>query len=64
MGRPPAALTLPFCSIALLFGITPAVLAFRTTRRVSRARRGLCPSCSYDLRASPERCPECGTPAK
>jgi hypothetical protein len=53
--------TLPFWFPALLLPIPPVSWLARYLRKRRRARSGQCPACGYDLRASPDRCPECGT---
>jgi hypothetical protein len=53
------------CSFLLLFmGMGISLMVIRRERKEIRFDRGLCPTCSYDLRAhSPNsNCPECGTP--
>ena len=59
---------LPCWQLALATALLPATHLYRYRRSVRRDRRraGLCVRCGYDHRATPGRCPECGTvsPAK
>jgi rubrerythrin len=56
-----------FCAgLATLAFTTPMFLLARhqaKQRRRDKVAGHVCLACGYDLRATPHRCPECGTPA-
>ena len=60
-GRSPyTALAVPWWAIAALPATSAALAIASWTRSRRRRKLGRCPSCGYDLRATPDRCPECG----
>ena len=53
--------SVPFWAVAAISGFFPALRAVKCFRSRRRRHHHDCPMCGYDLRASPDRCPECGT---
>ena len=61
-------LFVPYWFLLTIPAVLPAGWVVGVGVRRRRAKRllraNVCPSCGYDLRATPDRCPECGTVAK
>ena len=56
-------LHVPYWMPLTLLAIPALPLGVRRWKAHRHVRPGLCPSCGYDLRATPDRCPECGRAA-
>jgi hypothetical protein len=59
---------LPALPLLVIMAIAPVFWSLRWllgSLRNNRIRRlGLCPACGYDMRMTPDRCPECGAVRK
>lgn len=57
-------IALPYWMLVLVTGLAPGWWSVGWLQKQKRARTNRCSTCGYDLRATPERCPECGTVRK
>jgi hypothetical protein len=57
------ALIVPYWAILFVSSVAPAVWVMKWRVRQRRLNSSLCAVCGYDLRATPDRCPECGAQA-
>ena len=56
--------TVPYWLLLIAAAIVPIARLHRLRAAREAVARGLCPCCGYDLRATPDRCLECGTAVK
>jgi predicted PurR-regulated permease PerM len=62
MGSEISNYTVPLYAIIVLVAIMP-ILSFYSWRKKRKHKEGnFCLHCGYDLRMTPDRCPECGNP--
>ena len=57
-------IVIPWWSLSVMAAILPFTVMLRSVisrLRQSSTKKGRCRACDYDLRATPDRCPECGT---
>lgn len=53
-------ITVPDSFVCGILAIVPAIMAYRWRELRRRRLMRLCLNCGYDLRATPDHCPECG----
>jgi hypothetical protein len=60
----PSSAAVPHALVVGAAAVLPLLRVRRWRQRRALARVGRCRGCGYDLRATPDRCPECGREAK